>query len=259
MAKDPVPPDRPPPIKKRRRRPRTRRHRKQSRNNQPTTSSPIKSNTDLTAVLSSIINDIQKQSLITLCGIYKESIATVQNEIFLDLQNVLRHAISRLGTKLRAEFSNSKPKQKIFFKEYSRPPKHRQTRKKDILPEDTDQTETNFDENKNSDENAFSENDDNDLDANELGFGIDEGDGAAHRVSTRHPEMVHGHNFDCRVQTDDENGHIFTTEIDEENEEFSEKDSDDGNMNFSEGHSDNDAEPSSGDNWSDGASSQADY
>eukprot|EP00592_Proboscia_alata_P012659 CAMPEP_0194393422 /NCGR_PEP_ID=MMETSP0174-20130528/123288_1 /TAXON_ID=216777 /ORGANISM="Proboscia alata, Strain PI-D3" /LENGTH=456 /DNA_ID=CAMNT_0039189103 /DNA_START=595 /DNA_END=1962 /DNA_ORIENTATION=- len=220
MAKDPVPPDRPPPIKKRRRRPRTRRHRKQSRNNQPTTNSPIKSNTDLTAVLSSIINDIQKQSLITLCGIYKESIATVQNEIFLDLQNVLRHAISRLGTKLRAEFSNSKPKQKVFFKEYSRPPKHRQTRKKDILPEDTDQTETNFDENKNSDENAFSENDDNDLDANELGFGIDEGDGAAHRVSTRHPEMVHGHNFDCRVQTDDENGHIFTTEIDEEPRQF---------------------------------------
>ena len=80
-----------------------------------------------------------------------------------------------------------------------------------------------------------------------------------HPDCPRRPERMNQPDFDCRVQTDDENGHIFTTEIDKENEEFSEKDSNDGNMIFFEEHSDDDVGPSSGDNWSNGTSSQADY
>ena len=82
MAKDPVPPDPLPPTNCSCR-PWTRRHqiRKKSTGDQPTLS-PIKKDTNLTAVLSSIVHDIQKQSLITLSEIYKQSIATVQNEMF---------------------------------------------------------------------------------------------------------------------------------------------------------------------------------
>ena len=106
MAKDPVPSDPPPTANKRRCQPWTRRHRKRkiSTDNQPTLP-PIKSDTDLTAVLSSIANDIQKQSLITLCEIHEQSIATVQKEIVLDLNNALCTTIAHLCAKICDKFS----------------------------------------------------------------------------------------------------------------------------------------------------------
>ena len=229
MVKNPVPPDRPPPTKKHRRWPRTRRHRKRKITTGNNHSLPtIKSDTDLTAVLSSITNDIQKQSLTTLCFIYEESIATVQNEIFLDLQNVLRHTILHLGTKLRAEFANAKPKQKVFYKNSYRPPTQKDILPKEHKPQGCDERnytdEEDFDKSQNSKENAFSDNEESSL-------GEDSNQGISYWAAGE--RIYPGHSdFDCRVQDDDKNGHIFMTEIDKEHEEFSEKDSEDGNIIF---------------------------
>eukprot|EP00592_Proboscia_alata_P029652 CAMPEP_0194443274 /NCGR_PEP_ID=MMETSP0176-20130528/126610_1 /TAXON_ID=216777 /ORGANISM="Proboscia alata, Strain PI-D3" /LENGTH=508 /DNA_ID=CAMNT_0039269499 /DNA_START=30 /DNA_END=1554 /DNA_ORIENTATION=- len=102
LAKDPVPPDRPKLKNKRRRRPRTRRHRKPPRDNQHTTDSPLKSETNLIAVLSSLVSDIQTQSLVELNEIFATRIKNLKNEIITNLKNALRFAIKKLRTKLRA-------------------------------------------------------------------------------------------------------------------------------------------------------------
>jgi len=106
LAKDPVPPDRPKLKNKRRRRPRTRRHRKPPRDNQHTTDSPLKSETDLIAVLSSLVSDIQTQSLVELNEIFATRIKNLKNEIITNLKNALRFAIKKLRTKLRAEMTS---------------------------------------------------------------------------------------------------------------------------------------------------------
>mmetsp|Transcript_35489 Transcript_35489/g.35701 ORF Transcript_35489/g.35701 Transcript_35489/m.35701 type:complete len:112 (-) Transcript_35489:19-354(-) len=68
----------------------------------------------------------KKKSLTTLCAIFEQSIATVQNKIVLYLKKVLRRAMLRLCTKLRDEFASSwPPKQKVLRRPTkSRPPKH---------------------------------------------------------------------------------------------------------------------------------------
>mmetsp|Transcript_54047 Transcript_54047/g.65019 ORF Transcript_54047/g.65019 Transcript_54047/m.65019 type:complete len:365 (+) Transcript_54047:104-1198(+) len=105
LAKDRVPPDRPKPKNKRRRRPRTRRHRKPPRDNQHTTDSPLKSETNLIAVLSSLVSDIQTQSLVELNEIFATRIKNLKNEIITNLKNALRFAIKKLRAKLRAEIT----------------------------------------------------------------------------------------------------------------------------------------------------------
>ena len=104
--KDRVPPDRispPPPIKRRRRR---RRHH-QRRNNQPNAPSPIKSDTDLVASLSSIIDHIQSQALDHLRTYFRDELSTIQRHITTSLKQALHKAVTRLRTKLRAEISSS--------------------------------------------------------------------------------------------------------------------------------------------------------
>ena len=59
--------------------------------------------------------------------------------------------------------------------------------------------------------------DENNCSENENDFQIAEGDGTAHTSYTRHPEMVHRHNFDCRVDTNNENGIFTENGIEEEN------------------------------------------
>ena len=146
-------------------------------------------------------------------------------------------------TQFRALEQNSVPSlqtpnqnKRFSVKNSYRPPKHRQTRKENAAPEDANQDETNLDENQNSDENGSSDNEEN-----SLGEDSDQGFSywaagkkiyPGHPDYPRRPKRVDQPNFDCRVQTDDKNGHIFTTEIDKENREFLEEDSNDGNMIF---------------------------
>lgn len=161
--------------------------------------------------------------------------------------------------------SSQTPNQNKRFsvKNSYRPPKHRQTRKENAAPEDANQDETNLDENQNSDESTFSENEGN-------SSGEDSAQGISywaagqriylgHPDYPRRPERVDQDFFDCRVHTGDKNSIFLTTDIDKENGQFLEEDFDDGNINFSEEHSDNDTGPSSEDDLSDGACSQADY
>mmetsp|Transcript_64813 Transcript_64813/g.76094 ORF Transcript_64813/g.76094 Transcript_64813/m.76094 type:complete len:120 (+) Transcript_64813:378-737(+) len=99
MAKDRVPPDRPKLKNKRRRRPQTRRHQKQSRDNLSTTDSHIKSETDIFAVFSSFVSDIQSQSLVELNEIFEDRIKNLKNKIVTNLKSALRFAIKNLRTK----------------------------------------------------------------------------------------------------------------------------------------------------------------
>jgi len=136
LAKDRVPPDRPKPKNKRRRRPRTRRHRKrQTHDNLPNKSS-IKSETDLIAVLSSFVQQIQAQSLVELQELFAARIKSIQNEIIANLKNALRSAIKKLRTKLRAEIQSlqqplrekqdkhkTRRKQDTIKIEFKRPPR----------------------------------------------------------------------------------------------------------------------------------------
>ena len=57
----------------------------------------------------------------------------------------------------------------------------------------------------------------NDPSENKNDFDREEGDRATHRENTRHPEMVHMHNVNCRVNTDKEKGIFMENGIDEEN------------------------------------------
>ena len=60
----------------------------------------------------------------------------------------------------------------------------------------------------------------NDFSANVNDFGIIKRDSRTYTEYTWHPEMVQEYNFDCCVDTDDENGIFMENEIDKENVKF---------------------------------------
>ena len=97
----------------------------------------------------------------------------------------------------------------------------------------------------------------NDRSEDENDFGIEEGYGAVLIDHTGHPEMVHGHNFDYRVDTDNESGILQKMELTKivktnRRRQMRMK------MIFSEGASESGDGQSDEDGWSNDASAQAD-